>query len=169
MPALRTRVEARVRADTLSSHKLHKSPTSISRQSSYWSPLPHLSSKAGGGTRMSLEPPAGRAPAVPAAVPSAWPRSPSSPSAASTRSHGNAPSRRPATARATSNDDSCACTRARRRIRELDVAAGPRPAARAPAARLRRHRCSLAFARSVPYPRCVAGAQRFLHACERAT
>ena len=118
---------------------------------------------------MSLEPPAGRAPAVPAAVPSAWPRSPSSPSAASTRSHGNAPSRRPAAARATSNDDSCACTSARCRIRELDVAAGPRPAARAPAARLRRHRCSLAFARSVPYPRCVAGAQRFLHACERAT
>ena len=37
---LRTRVEARVRTDTLSSHKLYKSPTSISRQSSYWSPSP---------------------------------------------------------------------------------------------------------------------------------
>ena len=132
-------------------------------------PLPHLSSKAGGGTRMSLEPPAGRAPAVPVAVPSAWPRSPSSPSAASTRSRPRAPSRSRATARATSNDDTCACTRAQRCTRKRDAAAEPRPAARTPAARQRRLCCSIAFARSVPAPRCVAGAQRYLHACERAT
>ena len=78
-------------------------------------------------------------------------------------------SRSRATARATSNDDTCARTRARRCTRELDAAAGPRPAAREPAARQRRLCCSVAFARSVPAPRCVAGAQRSLHACERAT
>jgi hypothetical protein len=78
-------------------------------------------------------------------------------------------SRSRATARATSNDDTCACTRAQRCTRKRDAAAEPRPAARTPAARQRRLCCSIAFARSVPAPRCVAGAQRYLHACERAT
>ena len=118
---------------------------------------------------MSPEPPAGRAPAVSAAVPSAWPRAPSTSSAPTTCSRTHAPAAPQQQRAAPSSDDSCAGTRTRRRTRELDAAAGPRPAAREPAARQRRLCCSVAFARSVPAPRCVAGAQRSLHACERTT
>ena len=130
-------------------------------------PSPHPPLFKGKGR--APEPLAGRAPAVPAAVPSAWPKAPSTASAPTTPSRTHAPAAPQQQRAAPSSDESCACTRARRRTRERDAAAGPRPAARVPAARRRRHHCSFAFARSVPDPQRVAGAQRFLHACERAT
>ena len=119
--------------------------------------------------RSTPEAAASRAPAVPAAVSSARPRAPSTSSAPTTCSRTHAPAAPQQQCAAPSSDDSCAGTRTRRRTRELDAAAGPRPAAREPAARQRRLCCSVAFARSVPAPRCVAGAQRSLHACERTT
>ena len=114
-------------------------------------PSPHPPLFKGKGR--APEPLAGRAPAVPAAVPSAWPKAPSTASAPTTPSRTHAPAAPQQQRAAPSSDESCACTRARRRTREQDAAAGPRPAARVPAARRRRHHCSFAFARSVPDPR----------------
>ena len=110
-------------------------------------PSPHPPLFKGKGR--APEPLAGRAPAVPAAVPSAWPKAPSTASAPTTPSRTHAPAAPQQQRAAPSSDESCACTRARRRTRERDAAAGPRPAARVPAARRRRHHCSFAFARCV--------------------
>ena len=147
----------------------YKSPTTHSTHTAMLSPLPHFSSRLGERSNCTKEPAAGREIAVPATVASKAPTSCWHTCPPTTCSRGDAPaptagSRDAVAARCPARDHAQGSAPATPR----GFSGGSAPA-RATAARHCRQRRSVAFARSRPVRRAVAGAPLSRIACGSST